>query len=55
MAVNNSWTGYEMWARVFQFSKSTHCYNTEPTQNFIFMLSFDNDKEGNDQFQGLPL
>ena len=25
MAANNSWTGYETWARVFLFSKSVHC------------------------------
>ena len=33
MAANNSWTGYEMWARVFLLSKSAHCYDTEPMQN----------------------
>ena len=33
MVVNNSWTGYETWAQVFLFSKSAHCYDTEPTQS----------------------
>ena len=34
MALNNGWTGYETWARVFLFSKSACCWDTEtePTQ-----------------------
>ena len=37
MAVNNSWTGYETWARVFSFSKSARCCDTDPTQNCSYL------------------
>ena len=37
MVANNNWTGYETWARVFLFSKSTCCCDTEPTQNCSYL------------------
>ena len=52
MAANNSWTGYETWARVFLFSKSVRCYDRTNARVSIFVLSFDSDKEGNDPIHG---
>ena len=39
MAANNSWTGYETWARVFLFSKNARCCDTEsePMQNCSYL------------------
>ena len=45
-----------MWARVFLFSKSAWAllWHRTNAKFFIFVLSFDNDKEGNDSIHCRP-
>ena len=54
MAVNNSWTGYETWARVFSFSKSVRSRHRTNTKLILLVLSFDSDKEGNHSIHRRP-
>ena len=53
MAVNNSWTGYETWTRVFSFSVYQLLHRTN-AKLFLFVLLFDSDKEVNDPIHRRP-